>query len=215
MNALKTLLSEDFKDRHRWTWWRVRRSLVRPPQPRNPDGQILVHLGCGGMQDARFINIDAMPWPHVHHVGGIERLPMFTDASVDFLYASHCLEHVSFLAVPAVLREWWRVLRPGGRVRVSVPDFDKILAMYVGNDRCIEAIEPTLLGGQTYAFNFHKSLYHCARLEALLLAAGFVAVREWQPDGDALAVFDDWSRKCVVVNGQRWPVSLNLEADKP
>jgi FkbM family methyltransferase len=211
MKALRALLTEDFKDRHRWTWWRFRRLFVRPPKPQNPDGKIYLHLGCGRVNDPRCINIDAMPWPHVHHVCGVERLPMFADASADFVYVSHCLEHISFREVPAVLREWHRVLRPGGWLRVSVPDFDCILAMYRAGGDEIEPIEPPLLGGQTDTYNYHKSLYNRSRLDSLLRAAGFANVREWKPDQDQMAGFDDWSRKSLPRDGQRYPISLNLE----
>jgi len=208
-------LPEEFKDRHRWTWWRLRRLFFRPSLPRNPDGKVYLHLGCGRVNDARCINVDALPWPHVHYLGGVERLPMFADASADFIYLSHCLEHISFCEVPAVLREWYRVLRPGGRLRLSVPDFDLIIAMYQGSGGEIEPIEPPLLGGQSDAFDYHKSLYNRARLDALLRAAGFTAVREWKPDEDELSQFDDWSRRSLTIKGKSYPISLNLEGAKP
>ncbi len=49
-----------------------------------------------------------------------DRLPMFKDASLDFVVASHLLEHV---ADPlAALIEWHRVLRPGGMLWLMLPD---------------------------------------------------------------------------------------------
>jgi len=215
MNPRFAWLPEEFKERYRWKWWRLRRLLFRPPLPQNPDGKVYLHLGCGRVNDPRCINIDAMPWPHVHYLSGVERLPMFADSSADFIYLSHCLEHISFGEVPAVLREWHRVLRPGGRLRLSVPDFDLIIAMYQGCDREIEPIEPPLLGGQTDAYNYHKSLYNRTRLETLLRAAGFTAVREWKPDEDDLATFDDWSRRGLPVKDKYYPISLNVEGTKP
>jgi predicted SAM-dependent methyltransferase len=215
VKRLKAILPATFKDRHRWRWWRLLR-LIRPPaRPNNPGGKVYVHLGCGGINDPRFVNVDAMPWPHVHHVGDVEKLPMLSSDSADLIYVSHCLEHISFIRVPEVLQEWRRVLKPGGWLRISVPDFDFILKVYDDNQRSINSIEQTLLGGQDYPFNFHKSAYNRERLESLLKAFGFDGVREWRPDGDALATLDDWSRRTIVVNGKNYPISLNLEARKP
>ncbi len=43
------------------------------------------------------------------------------DCSLDFVYNSHCLEHL--VDVPTALRNWARVLRPGGRMYVVIPDY--------------------------------------------------------------------------------------------
>ena len=212
MKALKKILPESFKERYRWRWWALRHRLGPPALPRNADGRVEVHLGCGQAKHPRFINIDAMPWPHVHHVCGVDRLPMLADGSVDLIYVSHCLEHLSFLDVPAILKEWRRTLKRGGLLRISVPDFDLILAIYRSNEQRIESMEPTLMGGQDYAYNFHKSIYNQDRLGALLEAAGFGRAQLWTPGADDLTPFSDWSGKTVAVGDRRYPVSLNMEA---
>lgn len=51
-------------------------------------------------------------------------LHMFEDGSLDFIVARHNLEHYHDPA--KTLREWKRVLRPGGRIGVVVPDHDKV-----------------------------------------------------------------------------------------
>jgi ubiquinone/menaquinone biosynthesis C-methylase UbiE len=43
------------------------------------------------------------------------------DESFDFVYSSHCLEHVH--EVPHALRNWLRILKPGGYLYVVVPDY--------------------------------------------------------------------------------------------
>ncbi len=213
--SLKQYLSPEQKDHFRWLWRRFRHAISPPKPPQNPDGKIYVHLGCGAMDDKRFTNVDARPWPHVHHLGHVERLPMFADRSADLIYVCHCLEHISFLEVPAVLKEWQRVLKPGGKLRIAVPDFDCILAIYEDNQKTIESIELTLLGGQNYEFNFHKSLYNEARLSSLLQAAGFTNVRRWAHGEDAFAQFPDWSGRQVQYAGKKYPISLNIEGCRP
>jgi SAM-dependent methyltransferase len=54
--------------------------------------------------------------------GDAQFLSGMADESIDFIHSSHCLEH---LVDPAEgLRNWMRVLRPGGHLIISVPDED-------------------------------------------------------------------------------------------
>lgn len=51
-----------------------------------------------------------------------ERLPDFEDASQDFVFSSHLLEHIEDYA--SALKEWWRVIRPGGYLVLYLPHRD-------------------------------------------------------------------------------------------
>lgn len=59
------------------------------------------------------------PWP-THLVGDAANLWWFNDNVLDFVFSSHVLE--DFDDTGAVLREWWRVIRPGGRLVLFLPD---------------------------------------------------------------------------------------------
>ncbi len=59
----------------------------------------------------------------------------FADASQDVMYAAHMLEHVEEEALAHLLKEVARVLKPGGAIRIEVPDTDKLVAAYRANDR--------------------------------------------------------------------------------
>lgn len=212
--SLINLVPRSLRDRHRETWYRSQ-TLFRPALPVNADGKVYVHLGCGPLSFPGFINIDAIPLAHIHHVANVERLPMLADASADLVYCSHCLEHISHLHVPEVLREWRRPLKSGGMLRLSVPDFDKILHIYADNEHRMAPIESVLLGGQDYAFNFHKSAYNKEHLIQLLTEAGFTNVKEWIPGSSELTTFGDWSGKTVRLCAKDYPISLNIEGQKP
>lgn len=66
-------------------------------------------------------------WPHAvirewdMADGDATTLPGIAPESFDFVYSSHCLEHISDIG--AALRRWWTVLKPGGYLVVVVPDF--------------------------------------------------------------------------------------------
>ena len=79
----------------------------------------VLDLGSGGRDwGPTAIGMDVERFPHVRVVGDGERLP-FADGVLDGILCTGVLEHVS--DPEAVVREVWRVLRPGGMVYVAVP----------------------------------------------------------------------------------------------
>lgn len=198
----------NLRDAIAWLRWRASR---RP----YPAGDVLrLHLGCGDVDYPGFVNLDARPQPHVHHVQRIDRLKAFADDSVSLIYVSHCLEHFSHLHVVDVLREWRRVLKPGGVLRISVPDFDLMVATYLDTGRDMRSILLALMGGQDYPFNFHYTCFNEAELSRLMLEAGLKAPRKWTFGTEPYTSLPDWSGRSTTYKGAQYPVSLNLEANK-
>ena len=187
-------------------------TLFPPPKPDAPE--LYLHLGCGGINHPRFVNVDGYPYEHVHSVRPIDDLSPFGGDSAGLIYACHCLEHFSMDEIPRILTEWRRVLRPGGILRLSVPDFDLLLAIYEAHDRDLGSISRVLLGGQDGRFNFHHAIFTARSLTQLFEAAGFRDVRAWTPGSSELTTFDDWSARQVPIDGKMHPISLNLEAVK-
>ena len=217
-------LPVSFRTRYRYSWYRLRfgarsiigaavRSLRRPPLPDIDKEGLKLHLGCGDVDLPGFVNIDVSPAPHVHHVRRVERLPLFADGTVDLIYASHVLEHFPHESVVGVLSEWRRVLKPGGVLRLSVPDFDKLLAIYEACDRDLGPIIGMLYGAQADPFDFHGTAFTARSLEGALRRAGFSAVRAWVPGVDTPAP-GDWSTARIEAAGRSFELSLNLEGVK-
>ena len=214
---IKTVLPQSFCEKYYPQWWKflcLTRWIIRPSLPLSENGAVYLHLGCGGVNHPWFINIDAMRLPHIHYIRNIEDLSLFKDKTVDLIYASHCLEHFSHLMISRVLSEWYRTLKPGGILRLSVPDFDLLLYIYRDNKNEINAILEPLMGVQNGKYHFHNSIFNKNSLTSFLHAAGFQEVREWVPGSSELTTFSDWSGRKLSVNGKEYPVSLNLEGVK-
>src|SRR3989304_3714321 len=56
-------------------------------------------------------------------------LPL-SDGVADFVYSSHFLEHLSRKDAVQLLRESYRILKPGGTLRISVPDLEYAVLLY-------------------------------------------------------------------------------------
>ena len=57
------------------------------------DSQLKLHLGCGNIFIPGFIHIDQNDFEHIDHVNNISDLSMFSEYSVDLIYACHVLEY--------------------------------------------------------------------------------------------------------------------------
>src|SRR6185437_6608660 len=80
---------------------------------------VRLDLGAGQVSPYGFIPLGR------DHGSEIFPLP-YGDETVDEIRASHCLEHFPHGQVAAVLKDWVRALKKGGRLRIAVPDFKKI-----------------------------------------------------------------------------------------
>lgn len=118
----------------------VERELFPSKLPTNRDKKVYIHLGCGSINASGFINVDVIPYSHVHYIQHVEDLSIFPENYADLIYASHILEHISHNKISEVLREWYRVLKKDGIPRLSVPDFDKLIDVYFNEEKDIKTI---------------------------------------------------------------------------
>lgn len=153
-----------------------------------------LHIGCGKKYLPGYKHLDVIPFEHVDFVCDARKLESVEDTSVSEIYACHVLEHVERGEVVNVLREWHRVLLPGGKLRLAVPDFEAVVNEYVEN-RDLMCFQGLLYGGQTYDYNFHHVVFDFAVLESMLIEAGFKAVEryDWR-DFLPAEGYDDYSR---------------------
>ena len=100
-----------------------------------------LNLGCGSRFRHDWTNVDVVAGHGVLAHDLRDPLP-FADGTFDFVYHSHVLEHFRFRDAPAFLAECRRVLRPGGVMRVAVPDLERIAREYLAALGRVDADEP-------------------------------------------------------------------------
>ncbi len=190
---------------------RLYRLFITPTLPQG--AQLFVNLGCGEQSGPEYINVDVVPAPHIHYVHDIKVLDMFASESVDLLYASHVMEHIPRHELPVTIAEWKRVLKPGGTLRVSVPNFDNLLKVYTASGNTIDTILAQLLG-QEPPYNNHYSVWNLDHAKKIFLEQGFSEVRLWDPKTAPHYSMHDRAERTISAGGVTIPVSLNIEAIK-
>lgn len=92
-----------------------------------------VNLGCGPVfvDSPQWLNLDFSPSSSaVRQANLLDRLPL-ADESASLVYSSHFLEHAPRALVAGLLQECLRVLKPGGVVRLVVPDLENLAREYL------------------------------------------------------------------------------------
>jgi predicted SAM-dependent methyltransferase len=93
---------------------------------------VLVNLGCGSRYHPDWINFDIHSTvPEVRECNLLEGVPL-PDNSCDAVYNAALLEHLPRREAERFLRECRRILRPGGILRIGVPDLEQIVRIYLG-----------------------------------------------------------------------------------
>lgn len=168
-----------------------------------------LHIGCGNNVLPRpFYNLDARFIEGIDYLSEADKLD-FPDNTFDMVYSSHVLEHFYKADTQRVLNEWVRVLKPGGIIRLSVPSLENLIKIYQKSGDISFIIGP-LMGGQTYAQNFHYNAFDTKSLTQYLINSGCEAAHPWDYRRTSHSAFFDFSQATTM----EMPISLNLEARK-
>jgi SAM-dependent methyltransferase len=174
-------------------------------------------------------------WPRIKFHDCRKKLPFFSD-EVDCIYTSHFLEHVYRHQALAILKECRRILKPGGVVRIVVPDVKKLALAYLDGrmdkiptstpddpdlkftdcDRLVMQFYPAelnyvrplgrLLKAREICLARHKWMYDYDSLRVLLKEAGLENIREMNAGQSEIENIDRLDLKPDV--------SLYVEANK-
>jgi SAM-dependent methyltransferase len=201
-------------------------------------------FGCGLCAPPRWLNFDASPamrlqrlpiignlmpsgqfgrYPtNVRYGNIVDGLPI-PDESIEFLYCSHVLEHISLAELRCALANCYKYLQSGGIFRLVVPDLEVMAKAYIESNTAEathEFMRITLLGKEQrqrdllsfikdwLAGNNHLWMYDYKSLSMELTKAGFQNIRRAKFGDSGIEVFND------VENLERWTSELGIQCQK-
>ena len=171
-----------------------------------------INLGWGWRNfGPDWIHIDGGDYDHLDHKNIID----FPYENVDLIYVSHVLEYFDREEVIPILKTWKSKLKPGGILRLAVPDFNNLYEIYTRTGS-IEKILGPLYGKMSMGDGtiYHKTVYDHNSLALLLHSVGFNRIITWYWRDVEHVKYDDHSQAYYphMDKENGIPVSLNLEA---
>jgi len=178
-----------------------------------------LQLGSGENPLDGWLNTDLEPRDDMVYLD--IRLPfVFADDSFDYIYSEHLIEHVSYRHGLKCLNECFRVLRPGGRIRIATPNLSFLLDLY---DGCKTDIQQRYISWSANTFfpdvgraedtfvinNFfrnwnHEFIYDLKTLRESLTKVGFTSIQSF-PVGNS----DDSVLRGLEGHGRMIPPEFN------
>jgi len=145
-----------------------------------------LNLGAGHKPIDGYENLDGFKGDSIYPLN-------FDKNSIVEIRASHVLEHFGHEESVTVLSHWIQALRPGGILKIAVPDFDDLIRRRnMGQKWDFEAI---IMGGQVDERDYHKSIWTQEKLRYLMEALGLSDIKTWQSE---------------IADCAAYPFSLNL-----
>jgi GT2 family glycosyltransferase len=150
--------------------------------------KLMLNLACGHDYGEEYINVDLYaPEDAKCDVRyDVQKLP-YDDNSIDQIKAFHIIEHFHFFEIQEVLKEWHRVLKPGGVLYLETPDFLETCRSFVEGIPHMDIEQwRIMLYGHFFAHAWipgqtHKFLFTETQLRVNLDWAGFKQVVRVRP----------------------------------
>lgn len=171
-------------------------------------GGLRLNLGGRDKRIKGFVTVDRFAGPGTDIQTDASDLSFYDDGVVDEIYASQILEHIPHVRTEYVLEEWYRVLKPGARITIGVPDFARAVELYQ-KFGLVDFIVNLLYGDQGYDLAYHYRPFTFGTLAALLNRVGFQRIKKI--DKMPYGIVDCSS---LITNLDNKNVSLNVEAFK-
>lgn len=135
----------------------------------------ICEIGCGDEPIfTSSVRVDIRKTLAVSIIADACHLP-FKEEIFDHVYSSHTIEHFSHNNVPYVLKEWVRIIKPGGVIEIRCPDLRARALIFF--------LKPTfdnihnIYGKQDYPENYHQTGFSYRLLKSLLIENGIIDIK--------------------------------------
>jgi predicted SAM-dependent methyltransferase len=213
-NAVRSLTGRDRRA--------IGQYLAAQPQPR-------LHIGCGDNHLSGWLNTELCPRRDQIFLDATRPFP-FADRTFAFIYSEHMIEHIPYANAVDMIRECFRVLQPGGSIRIVTPDLAFLQALldnapnpqraayfefYQRHNRLTGPFNVTHFVNHFVRAWGHQFIYDADTLIDLLRGAGFENVRQQPLTDSGTPAFAGIAKLDRMPDGFLEMESLTVEARKP
>jgi predicted SAM-dependent methyltransferase len=191
-----------------------------------------LQIGAGASRRPGWLNTDIEPGEGgLAYLDATKRFP-FEDSSLDYIFSEHVIEHLTYDEGKFMMAEAYRVLVPGGKMRISTPDLRRFIALFDENPS--EEAKAYLVGKRQWhnwpdepnaaaiILNLqmsswgHKFMYDLQTLGSALARAGFRNLQEFEENISDDEHLRDLEERDGGVN-MRWSdyETMSVEVEKP
>ena len=154
---------------------------------------VKLNLGCGDVYLDGFVNVDLYAEKADEKLD-IRKLDVYQDNSIALILASHVIEHFHWDETLNIIKEWYRVLLPGGWLVMEFPDatkcFKSFLEIAPTNLYLKGQLFPQIIGNSSKPGHEHKTLLWMEHAGMLLKAAGFNDI--WINENTPISNIKQW-----------------------
>lgn len=216
--------------------WRISRKISFADsnilQQINEKGGCKLHLGCGKNIIPGWVNSDLYPKSqNILHLDASRRFPL-NNGSCSAVFSEHMIEHITYPAALNLALESFRVLQPGGILRVSTPDLRFLLNLFAENpsqqsnsyiDFEIERNKAAIVReeGPTFVLNHfvrawdHLFIHTEETLVALMERVGFVNIVKHDLNKSSVAELENLENEGRLPEGFLRLQTITIEGTKP
>jgi predicted SAM-dependent methyltransferase len=175
--------------------------------------QLYLNVGCGPKLLNGFVNLDYLWVPGIDLCWDItEGIPL-PDHSLQGIYSEHCLEHFDKTVTANIVRDFHRLLKPKGTLRIVIPDAELYINLYL-QARAGESVKFPYVEGKClpidplnriFREHGHLYAYDFCSMQEMILSAGFSSVTK-------MCFMNGRDPKLLVDSPERAIESLYVEA---